>query len=95
MTGAAGRRGNVRDTEWGGEDPYDDNDAAEIDETPAHLIPIVDIEEWSDYWSEELAIVYHVLREQTDAMGLPMLEKATFNDFVEFVYNSSSKYPPR
>lgn len=93
--GAAGRRGALHTGAAAATDPYDDDAACDIDYGPPHTIPVDDVETWGDYWSEDLAIVYHVLKDQVDSMGLPMLERCTFNDFVDFVYAMSSKLPPK
>ena len=62
---------------------------------PNHLIPIADPEEWSDYWSEELAILFHVAKDQCDQYGWTILDTCKFTDFVHFCHANSSKTPPR
>lgn len=86
MSGA-GRRGN----HFSSDD--DDEDLARSHIT-RYAKPILDIETWSDYWSEELAATYHVLIDQCTQYGLFFLERCHFPDFVEFVYKFSSKLPP-
>lgn len=61
---------------------------------PRHLIPIQDPEEWADYWSEELAILYHHARDHADQYGWAILDTCTFPEFVQFCWTHSSKVPP-
>lgn len=76
---------------------YSDTDSEEDPHKfiPNHRIPIQDPEEWSDYWSEELAIVYHLAKEQCDQYGWQILDTCTFAAFVEFCHANSSKTPPK
>lgn len=62
---------------------------------PSYAVPCQDLEEWSDYWSEELAILYHVAKDQCDGSGWAILDRCSFPDFVEFCYKFSSKFPPK
>ena len=55
---------------------------------------VTDPEVWADYYSEELAILWHNLQDQCSAMGWAVLDKGTFPDFVTFCLNHSSKVPP-
>ena len=66
----------------------------EAGEVPSHLIPIEDPEEWSNYWSEELVILYHSLSDHARNAGWALLDACTFANFVEFVYSHSSRLPP-
>jgi hypothetical protein len=102
--GGAGRRGDLATTgpgrEPGAELPNSSDSGSDVDEdrarvhVPRHKRPLPDIETWFDYWSEELATTYHVLIEQCEQYGYAFLENCTFNKFVEFTYENSSKCPP-
>lgn len=92
MTGAAGRRGakdgNVSD------DATDPEDEVVLRGHGATRLPVGSIEVWSEHWFDELHTMYHSLCEQAQMLGA-FLEHASFNDFVEFMYLTSSKLPPR
>jgi hypothetical protein len=53
-----------------------------------------DEEIWFDYMSEEIATAYHILQDWIASQGLPLLDKCTFPDFVEFCYQFSSGHKP-
>ncbi|ABT14830.1 hypothetical protein NY2A_B431L [Paramecium bursaria Chlorella virus NY2A] len=53
-----------------------------------------DPEVWFDYLSEELATAYHVLQDWYQSQGLPILDRCTFSDFVDFCYKFSSGRKP-
>lgn len=89
--GGAGRRGELpRQTDG----PAESSDEDPLDQLPFTKTPILDEETWFDYWSEELAIAYHVLIDQCQSNGYAFLEHSSFPNFVEFVYKHSSKRPP-
>lgn len=73
-----------------------DSDASEtgISSRPRHHIPIQDPEEWADYWSEELAILFHYAKDHAEQYGWAILDTCAFPEFVEFCYKHSSKTPP-
>lgn len=66
----------------------------EEDDDIEYVDDVEDVEEWSDYMSEELATGYHILTDWFKNMGLPVLEHCTFHDFVEFCYRYSSGRKP-
>lgn len=78
---------------WSDIDEEFDNSAFEPF-VPSHAVQ-VGFEDWSDYWSEELVTAWHGLKDQCDAAGWAILDRATFAKFVEFCYANSSKYPPK
>ena len=85
------------DSDFGGGWDSDDSDYTTENlppSLPRHLIPIEDPEEWADYWSEELAILYHHARDHADQYGWAILDTCTFPDFVQFCWSHSSKVPP-
>lgn len=53
-----------------------------------------DYETWCDYYSEELATLYHSLKDRAAAMGLPMFEYMTMQAFCEFAFKMSSGRKP-
>ena len=66
----------------------------EEDEEPEYEPYEHDPEVWTDYMSEELVTAYHILLEYVDSQGLPLLDRCSFPDFVEFCYNFSSGRKP-
>ena len=72
----------------------DDSETFETGALPAHRIPIHDPEEWSNYWSEELVILYHIATDHAAQYGWSILDTGTFAKFVEYAYENSSKCPP-
>ncbi len=46
------------------------------------------------YWSEELVILYHTLKDHAEQYGWPLLDTCDFCDFSKFVYAHSSKAKP-
>lgn len=71
-----------------------DGSDTELPGLPPSKTPICDPEEWSDYWSEELAILYHYATDHAAQYGWAILDECPFADFVEFCYKKSSKLPP-
>ena len=67
------------------EDDVEDHLPADIEDDP---------EIWFDYFSEDVAAAYHILRDRIDAQGIPLLDKCTFTDFAEFCYMYSSGRKP-
>ncbi len=56
---------------------------------------VKDVEEWGDYWSEELVTLYHGVTDQARGMGAYVLDACRFHDFVEFCFrHSSGRKPP-
>ena len=71
-----------------------DEDAAHEEFIPSYRVE-VDFETWCDYWSEELAITWHVTKDQCSNFGYPLFDRCTFAQFAEFAYAHSSKFPPK
>lgn len=67
---------------------------SEVPGLPPSKTPIADPEDWADYWSEELAILYHYATDHAAQYGWAILDECPFADFVEFCYRKSSKTPP-
>ena len=55
---------------------------------------VTDPEVWADHHSEFLAVGYHVLKDQFDSMGVPVLDTCTFPKFVDFCFKHSSGHVP-
>jgi hypothetical protein len=55
---------------------------------------VEDPEVWMDYYSEELVTLWHLLRDQTQAMGVSILDRCTIGDFTQFCFRHSSGHPP-
>ena len=55
---------------------------------------VTDPEVWADYHSEFLAVGYHVLKEQFESMGVPVLDTCAFPAFVDFCFKHSSGHVP-
>ena len=53
----------------------------------------LNIETWSEEWTEELLTAYHSLLDQCEANGYGFLQRCTYPDFVEFAYKFSTKSP--
>jgi hypothetical protein len=87
--GGAGRRGEVTVKRDPDGEPYLSgvDDEYNLDLERPDLGP----EEWFDFNSEELAIAYHVLTDQCQQYGWPLLDRCSFPDFVEFAYAHSTK----
>ena len=66
----------------------DDDDTGEYDDYEE------DYETWCDYFSDELATLYHSLKDHTAAMGLPMMEHVDMSAFCEFAFKYSSGRKP-
>ena len=64
------------------------------DEAPEYDPYEQDYETWCDYYSEELATLYHSLKDHAAAMGLPMLEHMDMPAFCEFAFRVSSGRKP-
>lgn len=64
------------------------------DEAPEYDPYEQDYETWCDYYSEELATLYHSLKDHAAAMGLPMLEHMDMPTFCEFAFRVSSGRKP-
>ena len=78
-----------------GDWPSDASDTELPGGGPPNKTPICeDPEEWADYWSEELAILYHYATDHAAQYGWAILDDCPFADFVEFCYRKSSKTPP-
>jgi hypothetical protein len=56
---------------------------------------IADPEVWADYHSEFLVVGYHVLKDQFESMGVPILNACTFSNFVSFCFKHSSGHKPK
>ena len=65
---------------------------SEIDETTA-VETVSDPEVWMDYYSEELMILWRVLKNQATALGC-ILDTCSIGDFTEFCFRHSSGRKP-
>jgi hypothetical protein len=65
------------------------NDAYE-EFVPSYAVE-VDYETWCDYYGDECSIAWRLLEDAR----LPILDQCTFPEFIRFVYEKSSKYPPK
>lgn len=75
------------------EHAYEDYSDDEIESEPVPL----DIQNWIDYYSNDLLNMWMGLRtyRQDTYLSSTLMSDATFNDFCEFVYNFSSGFPDR
>jgi hypothetical protein len=67
---------------------YDDEESAEYEDYEN------DYETWCDYFSDELATLYHSLKDHAAAMGLPMMEHMDMSAFCHFAFKYSSGRKP-
>ena len=93
--GGAGRRGNIN--RWADLVELDDKEDVDISdpsrEAWASKAPWeAPIEHWSSHFSEELCTAWHILKEYCESQGLPLLENASYPDFVDFAFKYSSKH---
>lgn len=78
-------------------DDYTYNDYSDEEEefetTPEQL----DIQNWTDWYSNDLLNMWMGLRAYREDSGLShaLMSMANFSDFCEFVYNFSHKFPDR
>lgn len=89
--GAAGRRGILKKHRDQPDTEHDfDNQEEDFFQTP-----IDNIEEWSNYLSEELAETYHVLVDHCSSIGADFFasNQGFFPDFVEWAFQTSSRLP--
>lgn len=72
---------------------YNEYSDEEEDSGPEQL----DIQNWMDYYSNDLLNMWMGLRTYRDDtyLGHALMGDATFHDFCEFVYNFSHKYPDK
>lgn len=89
MSGA-GRRGAL--TRWADivDDKEEENELPDSSAWASRGDWEAPIEHWSSHYSEELATAWHILKEYFESQGLPILQKAQFNAFVEFAFKNSS-----
>lgn len=71
---------------------YHSSDAEDADDDPRMCLP--GEEAWADYHSEFLAALYDRLKDHVASMGVYVLDRATFPDFVDFCYTFSSGLKP-
>lgn len=66
------------------------------DEIESESVPL-DIQNWMDYYSNDLLNMWMGLRtyRQDTYLSSTLMSDATFNDFCEFVYNFSHGFPDR
>lgn len=72
-------------------DRCDSDGDSDGDERPR---TVDDPEVWADYHSEFLVTLWHSLSDQARAMGVPVLDRCAFADFVEFAFKHSSGHVP-
>ena len=56
---------------------------------------VADPEVWADHHSQFLVVGYHLVKDQFEAMGVPVMDRCTFHDFVTFCFKHSSGNVPR
>ena len=54
--------------------------------------PLEDPQDFEDYWSEELVILYHSLIDRSAGSGWRLFEHLDFCDFCKFAYTHSSRH---
>jgi hypothetical protein len=66
------------------------------DEEEQEQVPL-DIQNWMDYYSNDLLNMWMGLRtyRQDTYLSHALMSDATFNDFCEFVYRFSHRFPDR
>lgn len=79
--------------------PEDEDEAwyssSEEEEGRSATEPVTDPEVWSDYHSEFLVTLYHQLKDSIAGMGVYVLDKSQFSDFVDYCFAfSSGRKPP-
>lgn len=52
--------------------------------------PLLNPQDFEDYWSEELVILYHALIDRARGHGWRLFESLDFCDFCKFAYTKSS-----
>lgn len=53
--------------------------------------PLQDPQDFEDYWSEELVILYHALIDRAAGNGWRVFESLDFCEFCKFAYEHSSR----
>lgn len=61
---------------------------------PRRAEPILDAEEWQDYYSDDLVRAYHCMIDFFGARGVAVLDRASFHSFAHWAFEHSSGYPP-
>jgi hypothetical protein len=70
-----------------------DSDGTDDEDVPRPVV-VTDPEVWADYHSEFLLTLWHSLSDQARAMGVPVLDRCQFSDFVGFAFDHSSGHVP-
>jgi hypothetical protein len=70
----------------------DDESADELASDGLPPAPLQDPQDFEDYWSEELVILYHALIDRSAGSGWRLFENLDFCDFCKFAYDKSSRH---
>ena len=60
--------------------------------TPFSEFAVTNIEHWCSSLEDDLLDCWHTVQDMTRSRGLPLLERATFPDFVDFCWKFSSRH---